>query len=401
MVKALRSVVVGPLERFAGGFVAELARQGYSEESAVHQLVLIAHLSRWMVEQDVDVTDLSPSTVGRYVSARLERGYRGHRSTRALTPLLAYLRGLGVLNWDRPTADSADAVLLRQFREYLVSERGLSAGTAEGYVREVAGFVDWCVRDGGDLQDLQVGAVTGFMVAQSRRVSPKSVQRSATALRALLRYWHVQGITVVSLVGAVPTVANRSRELVRGLPPEQVEALLNACDRGCPSGLRDYAMLTMLTRVGLRSCEVARLELDDIRWRNGEIVVRGKGNRVDLLPLPVDVGMAIVEYVQRGRPPDALDRRLFIRIQAPHQGLTSGGVTQRVGDIARRAGLGVVHAHRLRYTVATSMLAAGASLTEIGQVLRHRSQQSTAIYAKVDIAALRGLARPWPTGGLS
>jgi integrase/recombinase XerD len=219
MVKALRSIVVGPLERFAGGFAAELARQGYSEESAVHQLVLIAHLSRWMVEQDVEVTDLSPSTVGRYVAARDEHGYRDHRSTKALTPLLAYLRGLGVLAWDRPTADSADAVLLRQFREYLVSERGLSAGTAEGYVREVAGFVDGCVRDGGDLQNLQVGAVTGFMVDQSRRVSPKSVQRSATALRALLRYWHVQGITAVSLVGAVPMVANRSRELARGLGP--------------------------------------------------------------------------------------------------------------------------------------------------------------------------------------
>ena len=142
MVKALRSIVVGPLERFAGGFVAELARQGYSEESAVHQLVLIAHLSRWMVEQDVEVTDLSPSTVSRYVSARREHGYRGHRSTKALTPLLVYLRGLGVLTGDRPTADSAEALLLRQFREYLVSERGLSAGTAEGYVREVAGFVD-------------------------------------------------------------------------------------------------------------------------------------------------------------------------------------------------------------------------------------------------------------------
>ena len=174
-----------------------------------------------------------------------------------------------------------------------------------------------------------------------------------------------------------------------------------SCDRRRPAGLRDYAMLTLLARVGLRRGEVAGLRLDDIDWRSGELAVAGKGRRFDRVPLPGDVGRAIVDYLQRGRPPEALDRRLFIRIRAPHRGIGAGGVTQAVAAAAERAGLGTVYAHRLGHTAATSMLAAGASLTEIGLVLRHRGPLTTSIYAKVDTTALVALARPWPSGGVS
>ncbi|MDT5116282.1 MAG: integrase/recombinase XerD [Mycobacterium sp.] len=199
----------------------------------------------------------------------------------------------------------------------------------------------------------------------------------------------------------MPKVACRSAGLPRGLLPGQVEAMLGSCDRRRPAGLRDYAMLTLLARVGLRRGEVAGLRLDDIDWRSGELAVAGKGRRFDRLPLPGDVGQAIVDYLQRGRPPDALDRRLFIRIRAPHRGIGAGGVTQAVAAVAERAGLGTVYAHRLRHTAATSMLAAGASLAEIGLVLRHRGPLTTSIYAKVDTTALAALARPWPSGGVS
>jgi site-specific recombinase XerD len=162
------------------------------------------------------------------------------------------------------------------------------------------------------------------------------------------------------------------------------------------NGLRDRAILTMLTRMGLRAGEIAALELDDVDWRQGELVVRGKGGWVDRLPLPMDVGQVLVDYLQAGRPADALERRVFIRVRAPHHGLTTGGVTQVVNAAAHRVGLGAVSAHRLRHSAATAMLASGAPLAEIGQVMRHRSVVTTAIYAKVDIEALRGLAMPWP-----
>jgi site-specific recombinase XerD len=238
--------------------------------------------------------------------------------------------------------------------------------------------------------------VTAFLTAESGRLAPKTAQRLATALRSLLRFWHVEGLISGPLDRAVPKVANRRPGLPRGLEPVQVQALLASCDRQAAAGRRDLAMLILLARMGLRAGEVAGLGLDDIDWRRGEITIRGKGNRRDRLPLPADAGEAIAEWLQHGRPSTALDRSVFIRIKAPHQGLTSGGVTQAVASAARRAGLGTIYAHRLRHSAATAMLAEGGSLAEIGQVLRHRRPHTTAAYTKVNIEALRALARPWP-----
>jgi len=186
--------------------------------------------------------------------------------------------------------------------------------------------------------------------------------------------------------------------LPRGLEPTEVRRLLAACDRRRATGCRDIAILTLLVRLGLRAGEVASLALDDIDWRAGAFVVCGKGNRAERLPLPADVGEALVDYLRRGRPASAQGRTVFVRIKAPHRALTSGGVSQVVAAAGERAGLGLLHAHRLRHTAATSMLRAGGALAEIGQVLRHRRALTTAIYAKVDRDALRTLARSWPDG---
>jgi integrase/recombinase XerD len=400
MIHVLRSYVLGPLEPFAEGFAAELARQGYTVDTMRQQLGLVAHLSRWMAAGGLDVAELAPQVVERYVDARRAAGYRQFRSVKALAPLLGYLRGLAALTDAAPqSANTASAVLLQRFLGYLLDERALGAASACGYVDLVVAFVEECVRDGGDLRGLTAAEVTSFLVGESRRLSPKTLQRSATALRALLRFWHVQGLTAASLVEAVPKVAYRSPGLPRGLRHAQVEAMLASCDRTSVAGVRDFAVLTLLARMGLRAGEVAGLSLDDIDWRGGQLAVAGKGGRADRLPLPCDVGEAIVAYLRHARPPDALDRRVFIRVRAPHHGLTATGVTQAVAAAAHRAGLGTVYAHRLRHSAATSMLAAGASLTEIGQVLRHRGPLTTSIYAKADTAALRALARPWPIGG--
>jgi site-specific recombinase XerD len=243
---------------------------------------------------------------------------------------------------------------------------------------------------------LAAGDVTAFLTAESRRLAPKTAQRLATALRSLLRFWHVEGLISGPLDRAVPKVANRRPALPRGLEPAQVQAMLASCDRQAAAGRRDLAMLVLLARMGLRAGEVAGLGLDDISWRRGEITIRGKGNRRDRLPLPADAGEAIAGWLQHGRPSTALDRSVFTRIKAPHQGLTSGGVTQAVAAAARRAGLGTIYAHRLRHSAATAMLAEGGSLAEIGQVLRHRRPHTTTAYTKVNVEALRALARPWP-----
>ena len=208
---------------------------------------------------------------------------------------------------------------------------------------------------------------------------------------------HVEGLTPTALGSSVPAVAGwRLTGIPRALKPQQVRELLASCDRRRATGRRDYAILLLLSRLGLRSGEVAQLSLDDIDWRAGQLVVRGKANRAERLLLPTDIGEAMLGYLRRGRPCTAEGRNVFVRVRAPHRALTSCGVTMVVFGAGQRAGLGKLHAHRLRHTAATAMLHAGSPLAEVGQVLRHRQALTTAIYAKVDRDALRVLARPWP-----
>jgi site-specific recombinase XerD len=389
--------MTGPLTPYAAGFAVELGRVGYTSLSTLDQLRLVAHLSRWLDSEGLDVGDVGEAVVEAFLVARRAAGYRAHLKLASLLPLLTYLRGLGV----SPPAGVASRTRVEQelerFRGYLLAERGLTPGAARGYVSLVRAFVAGRVDARGvDPQQVTAGELTSFMVAVSGRLGAKTVQRSASALRSLLRFWHLQGVVTTSLVEAVPKIAHRAPQLPRGLEPDQVAAMLASCDTERIDGLRDHAMLLLMSRLGLRCGEVAALGLDDVNWRAGQLTVRGKGNRRDLLPLPVEVGQAMADYLRRGRPATAIGRTVFVRFKAPHRALTSGGVTQAVAAAGRRAGLGTICGHRLRHSAATSMLAAGGSLTEIGQVLRHRRPLTTAIYAKVDIEALRALARPWP-----
>ena len=391
--------MTGPLAPYARGLAGELARLGFTEFSARGQLGLAAHLSRWLAAADLGTAALSSSTAEAYLAARRASGYTAYLTPKALAPVLGYLRELGVAPEAGIAGPATPAeVLLERYRCYLLAERGLQVKVARGYIGLIRPFI---ASHGGstDLGQLTAGDVTAFLVAESRRLAPKTAQRLATVLRSLLRFWHLQGLISGPLDQAVPKIASRRAALPRGLEPAQVQAMLVSCNRQIAGGRRDLAMLTLLARMGLRAGEVAGLRLDDIDWRRGEITIAGKGNRRDRLPLPADAGEVVAAYLRDGRPATALDRSVFIRIKAPHRGLTSGGVTQAVAAAARRAGLGTIHAHRLRHSAATAMLAEGASLTEIGQVLRHRRPRTTAAYTKVSIEALRALARPWP--GLS
>ncbi len=403
MTDPSRIQVSGPLEAFAAGFASELSRQGYTPRSAGFHMHLMAQLSRWLAGEGRDARGLCAAEVERFLGARRAAGYTHHRTGKAMRPILGYLRELGVTPPPPSSAPHGPVeVALDRYRHYLTVERGLGRPTARGYVDAVRPFLQGRVSPDGvelDLARLTAADVTAFVVARCPHQARGPAKLTVTALRSLLGFLHVEGAIERPLTAAVPSVAGwRLAGLPKGLEPVQVRRLLTACDRRTRNGRRDFAIVTTLVRLGLRAGEVAALELDQIDWRAGEFVVHGKGNRAERLPLPPDVGDALAAYLRCGRPASAAGRSVFVRVQAPHRALSPGGVTQVVVAAARRAGLGPIHAHRLRHTAATHLLRAGASLLEIGQLLRHRRALTTAIYAKVDRNALRAIARPWPGG---
>jgi integrase/recombinase XerD len=392
--------VTGPLASFAEGFAAELARQGYRPNAAANQLQLLAHLSRWLTTKGLDAAALTLSALNEFRAARRSQGYTLWLSPKALAPLVGYLRGLGFAAPAPKTALSPTEALLARYRRYLVDARGLANASARGYVDMVRPFVATRVaEDELDWVGLKPADLTAFVLSTCRGRSIGSAKLAVTALRSLLGYLHVEGLTRGPLAAVVPSVAGwRLAGLPRSLEPDEVRRLLAACDRRTRTGRRDFAMLMLLVRLGLRAGEVRTLSLEDIDWRAGEIVVRGKGNRIERLPLPSDVGQAVAAYLRRGRPVTAQGRTVFVRVRAPHHPVSSGGVTNAVMAAASRAGLGRVSAHRLRHTAATQMVRSGVPIPDVGQVLRHRQLLSTAIYAKVDREGLRRLALPWPGG---
>ena len=395
--------VGGPFARYALGYGAYLVELGYRPRSVAVQLRLVAHLSRWLEERDLEPSALTaPSVGGEFLRARRGR-YVDLSGGRALGPLLGYLRGLGIVPGLGSAAGSAVERLLADYRDYLVRERGLMASSVDGHERVARLFLEGLAEPLEELlRELQAGAVTAFVVAQSQsgRLGAGAAKNLTAGLRSLLRFVHVAGRVPVSLVDAVPSVAGwRLSSLPRGLETGQVARLLASCDRSTSVGRRDRAILTLLARLGLRACEVAGLRLDDIDWRAGELTIRGKGSTVERLPLPHDVGEAIVDYLRRGRPASSRSREVFLSARAPVGALSSAAVTAVVRYACDRAGIERVGAHRLRHTLATELLRAGASLAQIAPILRHASLSTTAIYAKVDREQLRTLARPWPLAG--
>jgi integrase/recombinase XerD len=393
--------VSGPLGVYAASFREELSTLGYSARSAAGHLQLMAHLSRWLVEIGLAPGELALPQVERFVQDRRD-GSRVHRrlTLRGMQPLLDYLRRIGVVAAVEPAvASSGCDVVVEQFTGYLIDERGLAASTIGNY-RAVAGrFLHGCRWESGALVGVSSESVNSFVLAEATRCSSGSLNTVATGLRALLRFLHSRQYISAPLVDAVPVAPSwRDRGVVRALAADEIARMLAGCDRRTSTGRRDFAILTVLARLGLRRGEVAALSVDDINWHAGELVVTGKGNHRELLPLPVDVGEAIAAYCRDGRRNGGC-RALFLSSLAPWDGLSPSGIGQVVARACQRAGLAVIGAHRLRHTAATGMRAAGAPLFEIGQALRHRHVASTALYARDDLAALRVVARPWPGGG--
>lgn len=397
MSKVSMVKVIGPLAPYAPGFGRELRRRGYTDLSAAQQLRLMADVSRWLAREGLEAAALSSEQMEAFFVNRRAEGYSGLRTVRASAPMRAFLEAQGVLSTPQvPQPTSAQERLLERYGSYLVNERGLTQRVVSNYVQAATLFLG----DHPGLADASYGLdaaeVSAFCIRELPKRAGSSASNLASALRAFLRFAHVEGLTRAPLAQAVPPVANRKGSgLPRGVAPATLNRLLASCDRRSSMGRRDYAILLVLVRLGLRAGEVARLELDDFDWRSGDVLVHGKGGRDQRLPLPADVGAAIAGYVHRGRPRTD-SRTVFLRVIAPTVALSSPGVTWVVYSACDRVGVPRVGAHRLRHSAATQMLRAGASLIEVGQVLRHATVATTAIYAKVDFVTLRPLAPTWP-----
>jgi site-specific recombinase XerD len=388
-----------PVTALSKGLEEDLRRQGYAAGTIWKQRRLLNDLIGWLQGQQLTMGDLSIGQVDRFMADRRAAGVRKLKTRKALGPVLGYLRGLGLAPAaETPVEDDPAQIILNRYRQFLITERGLATVTAGRYIDCLRPFLDRRMAAGElDLGGLTPADVTAFVVAWCPCLNSGVAKLTVTALRSFLGFLRVDGVTERSLIPAVPTVLRRRLAgLPKGLEPDQMRRLLAACDADTAVGCRDLAILTLLVRLGLRRGEVAGLGLDDIDWRAGTIRVRGKGDCHEQLPLPADVGCRVAQYLRHARPADAQGRTVFVRCFAPHHALGASRVSTIVADAARRAGLGRVHAHRLRHTAAIELLRAGASLPEIGQLLRHRRAGTTAIYAKVDRDTLRLIARPWP-----
>jgi len=392
--------MTGPLAPFVQAYVSELGRRGYTASSAGVQLRQIARLNTWMQKHGVTAARLSDERVDRFMSWQRTRGHdRGHCSRRGLGYLQDVLADAGVLDVAEPAPAASPAdLVLASFERFLLVERGLTVGSVSGYVRHARRFLDGLPTDVG-LSKLRPAMVTAAVLGvASSGVSVSAAQMFVSGLRSFLGFCFMEGLVGADLSGAALRVRGRRQSLLpKAMHRSDATLLLGSCDRRTGVGRRDYAMILLMLRLGLRRCEVVALELDDIDWSAGELAVRGKGGRSDRLPLPADVGKAITAYLRHGRPASGR-RELFLRTKAPCGPLASGAVGSMVRRACRRAGIDEVGAHRLRHTLACEMVAADVPLQQIGQVLRHRSLQSTSIYARVDVDRLRLLARPWPQG---
>jgi site-specific recombinase XerD len=388
----------GRLGPFVAGYASWLAAREYTPLTADNMLAELSALGRWMDQEGVEPGQLDQAGIERYLAARRASGLRRVPSLRAMHPLVSFLREAGVMAADDgPEQPAPQERLIAEYRDWLVGERGLAEPTVVRYERLARRFMAGRVSDAGELDAAGLTGVdvSAFLLGECALVSVGSAKGRVAELRSLLRFLYLRGFTRVALADSVPSVAGwRDTEIPATMAPADVGRLLGACDRSVLGGARNYAIMLLLARLGLRSIEVARMELEDLDWRAGEVVVRGKARRQDRLPLPADVGGALAEYLSlRGK---RSSRHVFLTVKAPTRPIRADLVGDVVQRACLRAGIAHVGAHRLRHTFASELLRAGASMVDISQLLRHSDLATTAGYAKVDLGRLRQVARPWP-----
>lgn len=393
----------GPLGVHIDLYAAQLLKEGHCRQSAWRSLRVVCDFSHWLARKRLGLGDVNERTLARYQQFRARYRCPFLSDRPALSRLLAVLRGVGAIAPRPPVVLSPHEQIEEEFQRYLFQERGLARVSIIRHLPVVRRFLrERCTGGAPCFSRLTRADIIGFVEGHAQDQSPRSAQSMCWTLRAFMRYLQYRGLITIDLASSAPTVRRwRFTSLPTYPLPKQVQQILDACDRHSAIGRRDYAILLMLARLGLRANEIVTLTLDDVDWQSGHLTVRGKGRREAQLPLPAEVGAAIVDYLQHGRPRSD-SRRVFLRALAPHVGFaSSSGISQLAKVALTRAGFGDTPrkgAHLFRHSLATQLLRAGASLTEIGQVLRHDDHDTTRIYAKVDIDALRSLGLRWPGG---
>jgi Site-specific recombinase XerD len=381
------------------GYRAWLTYRGYTPATVRNMLKDLGQVGVWLSAEGLESAEFDEERAAAFLAARRRAGHRRVQGLRAMVPLLTYLREAGVVPPRNPTL-SPLGELLGQYRAWMVGERGLAAMTVLRYENTARRFLQEQATDEEGMFEpaaLAGADINAFLLRECGRVSAGSVKGRVAELRSVLRFLYLQGITPLRLGTAVPPVGGwRFAALPpRSLTAAEVQRLLDSVERSSDVGARDFAIMLLVARLGLRSIEIARLELRDVDWRAGELLVRGKGLRQDRLPLPVEVGEALVAYLACGRNPQGA-RHLFLTCRAPRGPIRADLVGDVVERTCLRAGLPRMGPHQLRHALAGELLRQGAGLLAISQVLRHQDLATTALYAKVDLAALRQVAQPWP-----
>jgi len=390
----------GPLASPLEAYAQRLHEDGYATHSGFVQLRLLGCFNRWLDRKGLTSEDVDPATIEQYLRGRAQSRKLRKGDSAALFRLLTMLRpDRSGVNAPPPTPVD---VALGLFQQYLRQERSLSEATVINYTPVARSFLSERFPKGAvHCQQIIAADITAFVQRQATLISSKRAPLVVTALRSFLRYLFHRGIVAVDLAACVPTIATWSLSKVpRFLAGEQIQKILDSCDRGTAIGRRDYALLLLLSRLGLRAGEVVALTLDDLDWETGLVTVRGKGKRVAQMPLLPEVGTAIADYLSTGRPPCS-SRCVFIRAKAPLTGFANSvAICSLVDTAMARAGVESEYrgSHVFRHSLATGMINQGASLDEIGDLLRHQRPDTTRIYAKVDLVSLRSIALPWPGG---
>ncbi|MCP4233218.1 MAG: tyrosine-type recombinase/integrase [Aestuariibacter sp.] len=399
----LKQLHAGPLASHLSTFTSLLSEQGYTKFSIKVKIRFVAKLSRWLDQQHLGVNDLKLELFDHFIKYRgtTDPIRRGDLATLKL--LLQHVNEKGVIQFSAIRIDKNPFLQIEDgFAQYLSHERGLSPETLITYIPLVRCFLSNCFKaDTIRLEKLCPKDITAFILSYTQSVKRSTAKLMVTSLRAFFRYLRFRGQIATDLAAFVPAISDwRLTGLPKSLEPEQIECLLKSCDQNTKVGQRDFTILLLLARLGLRAGEIVKMTLDDINWDVGELIIRGKGPRKDKLPIPYDVGEALAAYLQHGRPA-CPTRCVFIRARAPYQCFSSSvAICNIVQRALLRAKINSSHkgAHLLRHSLATNMLRKGASLTEIGEILRHQLPNTTELYTKVDIVSLRSLAQPWLGG---
>jgi integrase/recombinase XerD len=385
---------LGPLAAYAEGFREHLEGRGYAPDSVRWRLRQLAVLDRWLRDHRQAAADLDAACVSGLVATRRTEGRTTLVAVANFSVPVSYLRKIGVVPPEVSSQSDPVVQILERYRRYLACERGLVQSSISVNVRVAESF---CRTHGLPLEELRAEEVTTYIAAFCARSSIGWSKKTVSSLASFLRFLHVTGVTTRSLATALPKVAGHRRTVSCELDESDFARLLEGCDFSRDVGLRDSAILTLLWRLGLRRGEVAGLRIDDIDWRHGEITIRGKGNHHELLPVPIDVGDALVRYLHdahRRIPPGC--RALFVQVRAPEGPMSPDGVGDVVVRAFRRAELPAMGAHQLRHGTATQLVRNGASWPEVAQIMRHRSIAVTVSYATIDPTLTSELARPWP-----